>query len=113
MKHLETKPKSSTLSSTESAVFDEKTDDPKPFEEVPSESKEESQAESKAEQKVEKPEPAAENQKEKWIHLCLGKPLFVVGSAKKRARKTSDSDDEEPKIEEEVQQSGERADKAR
>lgn len=101
------KPKSSTLSSTESAVFDEKTDEPKPFDEVPSESKEESQAESKAEPKVEKPEPAAEEPKRKMDTSVSWEALICVGSAKKRARKTSDSDDEEPKIEEEVQQSGE------
>uniref|UniRef100_A0A8C2D6Q3 A kinase (PRKA) anchor protein 12b n=1 Tax=Cyprinus carpio TaxID=7962 RepID=A0A8C2D6Q3_CYPCA len=101
------KPKSSTLSSTESAVFDEKTDEPKPSEEVPSESKEESQAESKAEPKVEKPETAAEEPKRKMDTSVSWEALICVGSAKKRARKTSDSDDEEPKIEEEVQQSGE------
>ncbi|CAM4693343.1 unnamed protein product [Leuciscus chuanchicus] len=101
------KPKSSTLSSTESAIFDEKTDEPKPSEEVPSESKEESQAESKAETKVEKPEPVAEESKRKMDTSVSWEALICVGSAKKRARKTSDSDDEEPKIEEEVQQSGE------
>ncbi|XP_077077274.1 A-kinase anchor protein 12b isoform X2 [Siphateles boraxobius] len=101
------KPKSSTLSSTESAVFDEKTDETKPSEEVPSESKEESQAESKAEPKVEKPEPVAEESKRKMDTSVSWEALICVGSAKKRARKTSDSDDEEPKIEEEVQQSGE------
>ncbi len=101
------KPKSSTLSSTESAVFDEKTDEPKPSEVVPSESKEESQAESTAEPKVEKPEPAAEETKRKMDTSVSWEAFICVGSAKKRARKTSDSDDEEPKIEEEVQQSGE------
>ncbi|XP_016303566.1 A-kinase anchor protein 12-like isoform X2 [Sinocyclocheilus anshuiensis] len=101
------KPKSSTLSSNESAVFDEKTDETKPSEEVPSESKEESQAESKAEPKVEKPEPAAEEPKRKMDTSVSWEALICVGSAKKRARKTSYSDDEEPKIEEEVQQSGE------
>ncbi|KAK7150349.1 hypothetical protein R3I93_011567 [Phoxinus phoxinus] len=101
------KPKSSTLSSTESAVFDEKTDEPKPSEEVPSESKEESQAESKAEPKVEKSEPVAEESKRKMDTSVSWEALICVGSAKKRARKTSDSDDEEPKIEEELQQSGE------
>ncbi|XP_073709342.1 A-kinase anchor protein 12b isoform X2 [Garra rufa] len=100
------KPKSSTLSSTESAVFDEKTDEPKPSEEVPSESKEESQAESKAEPKAEKSEPVAEEPKRKMDTSVSWEALICVGSAKKRARKTSDSD-EEPKIEEEVQQSGE------
>jgi len=101
------KPKSSTLSSTESAVFDEKTVEPKPSEEVPSESKEESQAESKTEPKVEKPEPVAEESKRKMDTSVSWEALICVGSAKKRARKTSDSDDEEPKIEEELQQSGE------
>uniref|UniRef100_A0A671Q8D5 A-kinase anchor protein 12-like n=1 Tax=Sinocyclocheilus anshuiensis TaxID=1608454 RepID=A0A671Q8D5_9TELE len=101
------KPKSSTLSSTESAIFDEKTDEPKPSEEVPSESKEESQTESKAEPKVEEPEPVAEEPKRKMDTSVSWEALICVGSAKKRARKTSDSDDEEPKIEEEVQQSGE------
>uniref|UniRef100_A0A673JR70 A-kinase anchor protein 12-like n=1 Tax=Sinocyclocheilus rhinocerous TaxID=307959 RepID=A0A673JR70_9TELE len=101
------KPKSSTLSSTESANFDEKTDEPKPSEEVPSESKEESQTESKAETKVEKPELVAEEPKRKMDTSVSWEALICVGSAKKRARKTSDSDDEDPKIEEEVQQSGE------
>ncbi|KAI2651974.1 A-kinase anchor protein 12 [Labeo rohita] len=101
------KPKSSTLSSTESAVFDEKTDEPKPSEEVPSESKEESEAESKAEPKAEKPEPVAEEPKRKMDTSVSWEALICVGSSKKRARKTSDSDDEEPKIEEEVQQAGE------
>ncbi|XP_051501496.1 A-kinase anchor protein 12-like isoform X2 [Myxocyprinus asiaticus] len=101
------KPKSSTLSSTESAVFDEKTDETKPSEDVPSESKEESQAESKDEPKAEKTEPVAEEPKRKIDTSVSWEALICVGSAKKRTRKTSDSDDEEPKIEEEVQQSGE------
>ncbi|XP_052442163.1 A-kinase anchor protein 12b isoform X1 [Carassius gibelio] len=101
------KPKSSTLSSTESAVFDEKVDEPKPPEELSPESKEESQSESKAEPKVEKPEPTAEEPKRKMDTSVSWEALICVGSAKKRARKTSDSDDEEPKIEEELQESGE------
>ncbi|XP_059368819.1 A-kinase anchor protein 12b isoform X2 [Carassius carassius] len=100
-------PKSSTLSSTESAVFDEKIDESKPPEELSPESKEESQAESKAEPKVEKPEPTTEEPKRKMDTSVSWEALICVGSAKKRARKTSDSDDEEPKIEEEVQESGE------
>ncbi|XP_052391487.1 A-kinase anchor protein 12 isoform X1 [Carassius gibelio] len=106
------KPKSSTLSSTESATFDEKTDEPKPSEEVPSESKEESQTEPKAEGKVEKPEPVSEEPKRKMDTSVSWEALICVGSAKKRARKSSDSDNEEPKIEEEVQQSGEEQTKA-
>ncbi|XP_059354689.1 A-kinase anchor protein 12-like isoform X2 [Carassius carassius] len=106
------KPKSSTLSSTESATFDEKTDEPKPSEEVLSESKEESQTESKAEGKVEKPEPVSEEPKRKMDTSVSWEALICVGSAKKRARKSSDSDNEEPNIEEEVQQSGEEQAKA-
>ncbi|XP_051510974.1 A-kinase anchor protein 12b isoform X2 [Myxocyprinus asiaticus] len=101
------KPKSSILSSTESAVFDEKTDELKPSEEVPSDSKEEPQTESKVEPKAEKAEPVAEEPKRKMDTSVSWEALICVGSAKKRARKTSDSDDEEPKIEEEVQPSGE------
>ncbi|XP_051954615.1 A-kinase anchor protein 12b isoform X2 [Xyrauchen texanus] len=98
------KPKSSILSSTESEVFDEKTDEPKPPEEVASDSKEEPQTESKVEPKA---EPVAEEPKRKMDTSVSWEALICVGSAKKRARKTSDSDDEEPKIEEEVQSSGE------
>nr|XP_055041666.1 A-kinase anchor protein 12b isoform X1 [Misgurnus anguillicaudatus] len=103
------KPKSSTLSSTESAsaVLDDKTDEPKPSEEAPSESKEETQVESKDEAKPEKAEPVAEEPKRKMDTSVSWEALICVGSSKKRARKTSDSDDEEPKIEEEVQQSEE------
>ncbi|XP_051951366.1 A-kinase anchor protein 12-like isoform X2 [Xyrauchen texanus] len=99
--------KSSTLSSTESAVFDEKTDETKPSEDAPSESKEESQEESKDEPKAEKTEPVAEEPKRKIDTSVSWEALICVGSAKKRARKTSDSDEEEFKIEEQVQQSGE------
>lgn len=100
------KPKSSTLSSTESAsaVLDDKTDEPKPSEEAPSESKEETQVDSKDEAKPEKAEPVAEEPKRKMDTSVSWEALICVGSSKKRARKTSDSDDEEPKIEEEVQQ---------
>ncbi|XP_056336635.1 A-kinase anchor protein 12b isoform X2 [Danio aesculapii] len=107
------KPKSSTLSSTESAISDEKADEPKPTEEVQSkeepkeETKEESQAESKTEPKVEKPESVAEEPKRKMDTSVSWEALICVGSSKKRARKTSDSDDEEAKIEEEVQPSEE------
>ncbi|TRY57065.1 hypothetical protein DNTS_023961 [Danionella cerebrum] len=107
------KPKSSTLSSTESAASDEKTDEPKPNEELGSkdETKGDSDGESKADPKEEKleskVEAAAEEPKRKMDTSVSWEALICVGSAKKRARKTSDSDDEEPKIEEEVQQSGE------
>ncbi|NP_001091654.2 A-kinase anchor protein 12b isoform 2 [Danio rerio] len=107
------KPKSSTLSSTESAISDEKADEPKPSEEVPSkeelkeEAKEESQAESKTEPKAEKSESVAEEPKRKMDTSVSWEALICVGSSKKRARKTSDSDDEEAKIEEEVQPSEE------
>ncbi|KAI7799394.1 A-kinase anchor protein 12 [Triplophysa rosa] len=103
------KPKSSTLSSTESAsaVTDEKNDEPKPSEEVSPEPEEEAQAESNVEAKPEKTEPVAEEPKRKMDTSVSWEALICVGSSKKRARKTSDSDDEEPKIEEEGQQSGE------
>ncbi|KAM9435949.1 A-kinase anchor protein 12b isoform 1-T1 [Clarias gariepinus] len=103
------KPKSATLSSTESAVFEEKTEEVKPSDEVKEEEeKEESkEAECKTETKGEKTEQNAEEPKKKIDTSVSWEALICVGSAKKRARKTSDSDDEEPKIEEEVQQSGE------
>ncbi|XP_066532734.1 A-kinase anchor protein 12b isoform X2 [Hoplias malabaricus] len=101
------KPKSATLSSTESAVLDDKTEEAKQSEEVKEEEKEESQAESKSETKAEKLEQSTEEPKKKMDTSVSWEALICVGSAKKRARKTSDSDDEETKIEEEVQQSGE------
>ncbi|XP_036437901.1 A-kinase anchor protein 12b isoform X2 [Colossoma macropomum] len=101
------KPKSATLSSTESAVLDDKTEETKPSDEVKEEAKEESQAESKAETKAEKLEQSTEEPKKKMDTSVSWEALICVGSAKKRARKTSDSDDDETKIEEEVQQAGE------
>lgn len=101
------KPKSATLSSTESAVFEEKNEEIKTSDEVREEAKEETQAECKAETKTEKPEQSSEEPKKKIDTSVSWEALICVGSAKKRARKTSDSDDEETKIEEEAQQSGE------
>ncbi|XP_053098003.1 A-kinase anchor protein 12b isoform X2 [Pangasianodon hypophthalmus] len=101
------KPKSATLSSTESAVFEEKTEEIKPSEEVKEEAKEESPVEGKTETKAEKSEQSTEEPKKKIDTSVSWEALICVGSAKKRARKTSDSDDEETKIEEEVQKSGE------
>ncbi|KAL7888420.1 hypothetical protein AOLI_G00033940 [Acnodon oligacanthus] len=101
------KPKSATLSSTESAALDDKTEETKPSDEVKEEAKEESQAESKVETKAEKLEQSTEEPKKKMDTSVSWEALICVGSAKKRARKTSDSDDDETKIEEEVQQSGE------
>nr|XP_023692290.1 A-kinase anchor protein 12 isoform X1 [Paramormyrops kingsleyae] len=77
------KPKSATLSSTDSAVFVEKQEEPKPAEE---------------EQKT---EPCTEEPKKKMDTSVSWEALICVGSSKKRARKTSDSDDETPRIEEE------------
>ncbi|KAI1897634.1 hypothetical protein AGOR_G00085290 [Albula goreensis] len=85
------KPKSATLSSTESAVFVEKPEEAKPSEEEPKVTLEQS----------------TEEPKKKMDTSVSWEALICVGSAKKRARKTSDSDDEAPKIEEEVLQSGE------
>ncbi|TSR99410.1 A-kinase anchor protein 12 [Bagarius yarrelli] len=101
------KPKSATLSSTESAVFEEKTEEIKASDEVKEEAKEESQVECKTETKAEKSEQSTEEPKKKIDTSVSWEALICVGSTKKRARKTSDSDDEETKIEEEVQQSGE------
>ncbi|XP_076873846.1 A-kinase anchor protein 12b isoform X2 [Brachyhypopomus gauderio] len=103
------KPKSATLSSTESAVLDDKTEETKPSDEVTEEPKEESQieSESKTETKAEKAEQSTEEPKRKMDTSVSWETFICVGSAKKRARKTSDSDDEETKIDEEVQQSGE------
>ncbi|XP_018585777.2 A-kinase anchor protein 12b isoform X2 [Scleropages formosus] len=81
------KPKSATLSSTDSAA--EKQEEPKPTEE---------------EQKT---EVMTEEPKKKMDTSVSWEALICVGSSKKRARKTSDSDDEAPKIEEEAQTSGE------
>ncbi|KAI5615125.1 A-kinase anchor protein 12 isoform 2 [Silurus asotus] len=101
------KAKSATLSSTESAVFEEKTEEIKPSEEGKEETKEESQVEGKTEVKAEKVEQSTEETKKKIDTSVSWEALICVGSSKKRARKNSDSDEEEPKIEEEVQQSGE------
>lgn len=102
------KPKSATLSSTESAAIEDKTEETKPSEEVKDETKEEeSQAEPKTETKAEKLEQSTEEPKKKMDTSVSWEALICVGSSKKRARKTSDSDDDETKIEEEVQQSGE------
>lgn len=101
------KPKSATLSSTESAVSEEKTEEIKPSDEVKEEAKEETQVECKTEAKAEKIEQSTEEPKKKIDTSVSWEALICVGSAKKRARKTSDSDDEETKIDEEVQQSGE------
>uniref|UniRef100_A0A4W4FTG8 A kinase-anchoring proteins AKAP-5 and AKAP-12 calmodulin (CaM)-binding domain-containing protein n=1 Tax=Electrophorus electricus TaxID=8005 RepID=A0A4W4FTG8_ELEEL len=101
------KPKSATLSSTESAVLDDKPEEMKPSDEVNEEPKEESQIESKTETKAEKAEQSTEEPKRKMDTSVSWEALICVGSAKKRARKTLDSDDEETKIDEEVQQSGE------
>lgn len=101
------KPKSATLSSTESAVFEEKPEEVKTSDEVKEEAKEETQVECKTETKAEKIEQSTEEPKKKIDTSVSWEALICVGSAKKRARKTSDSDDEETKMEEEVQQSGE------
>ncbi|KAK2864345.1 hypothetical protein Q7C36_003499 [Tachysurus vachellii] len=101
------KPKSATLSSTESAVFEEKAEENKSSGEEKEEAKEESQVDCKTETKAEKTEQTTEEPKKKIDTSVSWEALICVGSAKKRARKTSDSDDEEPKIEEEVQKSGE------
>ncbi|XP_028858002.1 A-kinase anchor protein 12b isoform X2 [Denticeps clupeoides] len=94
------KNKSATLSSTESAVSAEKTEEPKPSDEKPEEPK-------ASEQKVEKLESSTEEPKKKMDTSVSWEALICVGSSKKRARKTSDSDDEETKIEETAQQSAE------
>ncbi|XP_027019374.2 A-kinase anchor protein 12b isoform X2 [Tachysurus fulvidraco] len=101
------KPKSATLSSTESAVFEEKAEENKSSGEEKEEAKEESQVDCKTETKAEKTEQTTEEPKKKIDTSVSWEALICVGSAKKRARKTSDSDDEETKIEEEVQKSGE------
>lgn len=101
------KPKSATLSSTESAVFEEKPEETKPSDEVKEEVKEETQVECKTETKAEKLEQSSEEPKKKIDTSVSWEALICVGSAKKRARKSSDSDDEEAKMEEEAKQSGE------
>ncbi|XP_062858457.1 A-kinase anchor protein 12b isoform X2 [Trichomycterus rosablanca] len=101
------KPKSATLSSNESAGFEEKTEEMKSNDKVTDEAKEEPQAECKPETKAEKLEQSTEEPKRKMDTSVSWEALICVGSAKKRARKTSDSDEEEAKIEEEAKQSEE------
>ncbi|MFT7797526.1 A-kinase anchor protein 12-like [Arapaima gigas] len=80
------KPKSATLSSTDST---------------------EKQEEPKSNEDEQKTEVSTEEPKKKIDTSVSWEALICVGSAKKRARKTSDSEDEAPKIEEEAQASGE------
>ncbi|MBN3320119.1 AKA12 protein, partial [Atractosteus spatula] len=89
------KPKSATMSSTESSGSTEKPEEPKPSEE---------------EQKMER---STEEPKKKVDTSVSWEALICVGSSKKRARKTSDSDDESPKIEEEAQNLGEESAKSK
>lgn len=92
------KSKSATLSSTESAGLEEKTDEANPSVTATDEAKEESQPETK----TEKLEQSTEEPKRKMDTSVSWEALICVGSSKKRARKMSDSDEEEAKIEEET-----------
>eukprot|EP00063_Salmo_salar_P086262 XP_014061097.1 PREDICTED: A-kinase anchor protein 12 isoform X1 [Salmo salar] len=90
------KAKSGTLSSTESAVFVEKEKEPEPTEEDPK-----TETTEKLEGSIE------ESKKMKMDTSVSWEALMCMGGNKKRTRKTSDSEDEETKIEEEAPQAGE------
>ncbi|CAB1340086.1 unnamed protein product [Coregonus sp. 'balchen'] len=92
------KAKSATLSSTESAVFveKEKEKEPEPTEEDPKT------------EATEKLEGSTEESKRMKMDTSVSwEALMCMGGNKKRTRKTSDSEDEETKIEEEAPQAGE------
>ncbi|KAM3861085.1 A-kinase anchor protein 12b [Diretmus argenteus] len=84
--------KSATLSSTESAVFADKSSDEDAKEEDPTE--EEPKTEN-----TEKLVISTEESKKKMDTSVSWEALMCMGGAKKRTRRTSDSDDEETKIE--------------
>ncbi|XP_046877064.1 A-kinase anchor protein 12b isoform X2 [Hypomesus transpacificus] len=92
------KAKTATLSSTESAVF---VDKPASEEEVKP-----SEEEPKTEN-AEKLESSSEEPKKKMDTSVSWEALMCMGGKTKRTRRTSDSDDDETKIEEEVQPDGE------
>ncbi|KAM4633805.1 A-kinase anchor protein 12b [Polymixia lowei] len=87
--------KSATLSSTESAVFEEKCTEEEAVEDKPTE--EEPKTEN-----TEKLMSSTEEPKKKMDTSVSWEALMCMGGPKKRTRRTSDSDDEETKIEEEV-----------
>uniref|UniRef100_A0A4W5KA32 A kinase (PRKA) anchor protein 12b n=1 Tax=Hucho hucho TaxID=62062 RepID=A0A4W5KA32_9TELE len=90
------KAKSGTLSSTESAMFVEKEKEPEPTEEDPKT------------ETTEKLEGSTEESKRMKMDTSVSwEALMCMGGNKKRTRKTSDSEDEETKIEEEAPQAGE------
>ncbi|XP_064847364.1 A-kinase anchor protein 12b isoform X2 [Oncorhynchus masou masou] len=90
------KAKSGTLSSTESAVFVEKEKEPESTEEDPKT------------EATEKLEGSTEESKRMKMDTSVSwEALMCMGGNKKRTRKTSDSEDEETKIEEEAPQAGE------
>ncbi|KAK1170809.1 A-kinase anchor protein 12b isoform X1 [Acipenser oxyrinchus oxyrinchus] len=89
------KPKSATMSSTESSSSAEKQEVPKANEE-----------ELNLEQSTEEP-------KKKVDSSVSWEALICVGSSKKRTRKTSDSDDESPKLGPEVEKSVEESEKSK
>ncbi|XP_041106267.1 A-kinase anchor protein 12-like isoform X2 [Polyodon spathula] len=89
------KPKSATMSSTESSTFAEK------------------QEVSKANEEELNLEPSTEEPKKKVDTSVSWEALICVGSSKKRTRKTSDSDDESPKLAVEVEKSVEESEKTK
>ncbi|XP_035615920.2 A-kinase anchor protein 12b isoform X1 [Oncorhynchus keta] len=90
------KAKSGTLSSTESAVFVEKEKEPESTEEDPKT------------EATEKLEGSTEESKRMKMDTSVSwEALMCMGGNKKRTRKTSDSEDEETKMEEEAPQAGE------
>ncbi|XP_062323190.1 A-kinase anchor protein 12b isoform X1 [Osmerus eperlanus] len=91
------KAKTATLSSTESTVFMDK-----PASEEIKPSEEELKTEN-----AEKLESSTEEPKKKMDTSVSWEALMCMGGKTKRTRRTSDSDDDETKIEEEVQPAGE------
>ncbi|CAL8312825.1 unnamed protein product [Lota lota] len=87
--------KSATLSSTESAVFEEKANEEEPKEENATE-------EDPKTETTEKLVSSTEEPKKKMDTSVSWEALMCMGGPKKRTRKTSDSDDDETKLEEEA-----------
>ncbi|CAL8316988.1 unnamed protein product [Merluccius merluccius] len=87
--------KSATLSSTESAVFEEKTNEEEPKEDNATEEELKTETTDKLVSSTEEP-------KKKMDTSVSWEALMCMGGPKKRTRKTSDSDDDETKLEEEA-----------
>lgn len=108
--------KSATISSKYSEMHDMKPGEFKPTEpsdehtsksvdKDSSEVVDQSKDDSKDESKAEKSDSVVEDQKKKLDTSVSWEALICVGSAKRRSRKTSDSEEEDTKLEEEIHQS--------